>query len=115
MKNLNKKELDALANTLLANNPYVLNATEYYKGYTPMYLLYGSSYTKEELDDSYLKTAKMDIEVGFRDRMVGYYDKWYRYNRSDEGRAYDLGVKRALENPKCVGDFNIIEVVEGAL
>ena len=31
-----------------------------------------------------LKTAERDITIGYRDRLVGYYDKWYRYNRKDQ-------------------------------
>ena len=38
-----------------------------------------------------LKTAERDIEIGYRDRLAEYYDKWYRYNRKDEGKAYDKG------------------------
>lgn len=32
-----------------------------------------------------------DIEQGMQDCKVGIYDKWYRYNRQDDGQAYDAG------------------------
>lgn len=55
-----------------------------------------------EVDD----TSNQDFEKGFRDRMAGYYDKWYRYNRQDSGQAYDRGVESAVETgralPSCV-------------
>jgi hypothetical protein len=37
------------------------------------------------------RTAKSDIEQGQCDKKAGYYDKWYRYNRIDDGKAYDKG------------------------
>ena len=42
--------------------------------------------------------------------MGGYYDKWYRYNRYDEGRAYDEGVKIATTYKKCPSEMHIIEI-----
>ena len=35
--------------------------------------------------------AKRDYEAGKRDCKAGTYDKWYRYNTSNDGLAYDLG------------------------
>ena len=55
-----------------------------------------------------LKTAERDITIGHRDRLVGYYDKWYRYNRKDEGAAYDKGVQIALTKKACEPDMRII-------
>lgn len=49
-----------------------------------------------------------DEQKGYEDRMAGYYDKWYRYNRLDEGRAYDLGVQRALKDSKCPEEMIIV-------
>lgn len=37
------------------------------------------------------KAQVKDALVGYLDCQAGYYDKWYRYNHSDEGKAYDLG------------------------
>lgn len=36
-----------------------------------------------------------DFEYGYRDGKLGTYDKWYRYNRKDEGKEYDMGIKKA--------------------
>lgn len=35
--------------------------------------------------------AQADFNIAKRDCKNGIYDKWYRYNRKDEGYAYDLG------------------------
>ena len=35
--------------------------------------------------------VKHDYEKGMNDCKLGVYDKWYRYHRSDDGQAYDLG------------------------
>ncbi len=53
-------------------------------------------------------TAKNDIKAGYRDRMLGYYDKWYRYNKRDEGAAYDKGVQLAIKRKTCEPDMRII-------
>ena len=54
-------------------------------------------------------TDVKDFEAGKRDRQAGYYDKWYRYNRQDDGAAYDSGVQEALKNTKCKDEVHIIE------
>ena len=80
-------------------NPYIEHRDEY-----PEY----RKYTDEELNQEYIKTAIHDIHMGYADRIVGYYDKWYRYNRMDDGNAYDEGVRVALSNPDCKPDMRII-------
>ena len=30
-------------------------------------------------------TVKADEKRGYNDRRAGFYDKWYRYNRDDDG------------------------------
>ena len=45
-------------------------------------------YTQEDVD----ATAIEDEKRGYEDRKAHCYDKWYRYNRSDNGAAYDRGV-----------------------
>lgn len=35
--------------------------------------------------------AKADYLIAKRDCKNSIYDKWYRYNRKDDGYAYDLG------------------------
>ena len=54
-------------------------------------------------------THDMDFEAGKRDRLVGYYDKWYRYNHSDSGMAYDDGCKAAVASGKATDNCTIIE------
>ena len=41
---------------------------------------------------------KTDYEFGYQDGKAGAYDKWYRYNREDEGKEYDLGIKASIMN-----------------
>ena len=77
-----------------------------------MYMIGNHSYTKAEVDKMEADRQAKDEKAGYRDRMAGYYDKWYRYNRSDDGAAYDRGVHRAALQKKCPGDCTIIEVVE---
>ena len=40
---------------------------------------------------SQIETAKHDYQEGMNDCENGIYDKWFRYNHRDNGRAYDLG------------------------
>jgi hypothetical protein len=54
-------------------------------------------------------TNVKDYKQGKKDRMCGYYDKWYRYNRKDDGAAYDDGVKAAIDSGKAKDDVIIIE------
>jgi len=55
-----------------------------------------------------ISTVIADYNAGKRDRKAGYYDKWYRWNRSDNGYAYDEGTKDAVLEG-CGEDFSIIE------
>ena len=66
------------------------------------------SYTESEVQAMQAETADKDEAYGFADRMNGIYDKWYRYNRRDEGAAYDKGQKRAALSNDCPDAFNII-------
>ena len=52
---------------------------------------------------------RTDEQRGYSDRVNGYYDKWYRYNRQDDGAEYDRGCRRARDSGKCVAWFNLIE------
>jgi hypothetical protein len=56
-----------------------------------------------------IRTAEADYKKGFAERMVGYYDKWYRRCRQDEGKAYDRGVMAAAKDPGCKPECVIIE------
>ena len=109
---ISKKVINELADKALkSGNPYIGGAIVFQIDGVDRFIYADGVYTKDELDDEYVKTARKDIEVGFKDRMVGYYDKWYRYSRADEGRAYDLGVQFAVSQPKCKGEMHIIPCV----
>lgn len=38
-----------------------------------------------------IEAERHNYERGKSDCKAGYYDKWYRYNTAQDGRAYDLG------------------------
>lgn len=105
---MNKVEFNKTLAEAMKLNPYIEKAS---KISDDKFQYFDRVYYLKELVDSYRDTASKDIEVGYRDRMVGYYDKWYRYSRQDGGRAYDMGVKLALANPKCKQEFHVIESV----
>ena len=44
--------------------------------------------------------ARDDYRYAQEDCKQGFYDKWYRYNRKDDGLAYDLGWQHANETYK---------------
>ncbi len=56
-------------------------------------MLYGIKQEAEERMAHILK----HYEAGRRDCENGIYDKWYRYNTYQDGRAYDLGWMEANE------------------
>lgn len=106
---MDKKQIEtAVAKVISQGNPYITTAVKFFIDHKPVYLFGGEALTAEQLNEEYRKTAKKDIENGFKDRKVGYYDKWYRYSRADEGRAYDEGVKLALSCKDCVEEMHII-------
>lgn len=43
------------------------------------------------------KGIQPDDYYGYCDAQVGFYDKWYRHNREDDGRLYDEGWQRAKQ------------------
>ena len=88
----------------------------YYIDGEPHYLLpNGESITAKQYEALKAATAKKDEAAGYRDRKAGYYDKWYRYNRDDNGAAYDKGCVRAVNEGKCPDDFCLIECAEAAV
>lgn len=102
MRQITKKEINDLAQQALqAGNPYVTDSIRYEHGDIVLFLYAEKLYSEKELNDAYLETARRDVKNGYGDRGVGYYDKWYRYTRKDEGRAYDLGVKLAAGTTGC--------------
>lgn len=108
-KELKKAFADKAQELVQRYNPYIARATKYAVGDVPMYLYAGKSMTKEQIDDCYLETALHDMQRGYEERMVGFYDKWYRYSHADEGAAYDIGVRMAADNPKCRPECQYIE------
>ena len=38
-----------------------------------------------------IEQAERDYNHGANDCKLGVFDKWYRYNRDDDGRAYETG------------------------
>lgn len=112
MKKMSKEKIIELANkVLLSGNPYIDKATKFFIDQVEHYIFAGEIMNLEQINYEYHKTAQKDIERGYKDRMVGYYDKWYRYSRFDEGRAYDLGIKFALEQNDCPDEMHIIECI----
>ena len=55
------------------------------------------------------RSEQEDEKRGYADRLTGYYDKWYRYNRKDGGSAYDRGCVKAVNSGKCPDHFTLIE------
>lgn len=112
MKKMSKEKIIELANkALLSGNPYIDKATKFFVDKVETYLIFDEVMSLEQINNEYHKTVQKDIERGYKDRMVGYYDKWCRYSRIDEGRAYDLGVKFALEQNDCPDEMHIIECI----
>jgi len=109
MKKITKTQLNELAKRdLESGNPYIARAIKYMVGNEVRYLYAQESMNKEEIDNAYMETAMKDIKNGYNERAVGYYDKWYRYSRADEGRAYDLGVRLAADTEGCKSKMIII-------
>lgn len=65
----------------------------------------GDSIPESEYDE----IRAQDESQGYIDRMFGIYDKWYRLHRSDDGAAYDEGVKRATEEKNCPNEYDVTE------
>lgn len=90
-------------------NPYKEKAVKLFVGGEPRYIWATEEYDENGIREAYIETAMKDIKNGYNERMTGWYDKWYRYNHADCGRAYDAGVKKACTMPKCEDVCNFIE------
>ena len=107
---MTQKQVNELANkALLMGNPYIKKSIQFFIDRAEHYIYADRVMTREQLDEAYLETARKDIKQGYNERKVGYYDKWFRYNHADEGRAYDLGQRFAVDNVKCPDYLNFIE------
>lgn len=110
-RRLTKNELEtAVRECLAAGNPYINDSIHFFVDREPRYLYHGEVYSEEQINKAYAQTCRNDVKSGYLDRLYGHYDKWYRYNRSDEGRAYDKGVKIATTKDGCEEDMRIIPV-----
>lgn len=54
------------------------------------------------------RNTSEDFNSGMSDKKSGYYDKWYRWNRLDDGQAYDAGFQSVDCNKE---EIQIIECV----
>lgn len=48
---------------------------------------------------------KTDQYYGFEDAKDGFYNKYYRYNSKDQGKAYDEGVKAAIKQGAVIEHY----------
>lgn len=107
---MTKMEIRALAEALAdSHNPYKEKATKLFVDGEPKYIWGTVEYDENGIRSAYIETAMKDIKNGYEERMVGYYDKWYRYNHADNGRAYDAGCRKASTMKSCKEDLTIIE------
>ena len=65
--------------------------------------------TKKEALKSIKNLPNSDYIYGIKDAISGIYDKFYRYNRKDDGYEYDKGIKWALNN---ILDIEIVTILE---
>lgn len=65
--------------------------------------------------DSVNDAEEDDIKYGYKDRMAGVYDKWYRYNRKDCGRNYDLGQRLAAKEKNAPENVHFIEIMHDTI
>lgn len=65
--------------------------------------------TKKEAKKLTDTKTKCDFIRGVNDALEGIYDKFYRYNRFDEGREYDHGIRWAIDN---ISDVEINTFIE---
>lgn len=106
---LRKGELKtAVSELVTAGNPYIGNSIQFFIDRQPRFIYKDKVYTSEELDEIYEQISTKDMQKGFSDRMVGFYDKWYRYNREDNGKAYDKGVELATKEDECSEEVTFI-------
>ena len=111
LKELVNKNLDKGFDIWVASAKREHNAISYYEGKIPCLMIPGAWHnTLDELKDEYRKTMTKDIQSGYDQRRVGYYDKWYRYCRFDGGFAYDIGCRFVCDKGDVKTDeFHLIE------
>ncbi|MEA4831605.1 hypothetical protein SDC9_83609 [bioreactor metagenome] len=91
------------------------------RGNETFYVLGENLYTGQELEVMDTERQQKDEQKGYEDRKTHCYDKWYRYNRSDNGAAYDRGVVKCVNEAEKFSkkwqqededNFFIIEIAE---
>ena len=60
---------------------------KFFRNNEVFYALGENLYTEAELIAMDEERQRADEQKGYNDRNAHYYDKWYRYNRSDDGAA----------------------------
>lgn len=93
---------------LQKGNPYIDRSVCFQVDREDRFIFRDKVCTRQELDKAYCGTAMHDIAAGYRDRSAGYYDKWYRYKRIDQGRAYDAGVTFAAKSDETAEEVVFI-------
>ena len=83
--------------------PFNIDKTQYY-----IDKVTNKTLSESEFNDLTTANYEKDKQRGYEDRMSGYYDKWYRHNRLDEGNAYDEGVRLAAKEIDCAESMYII-------
>lgn len=64
----------------------------------------GDSTMNDSNKDSEISSNR-DFDFGYRDGKSGYYDKWYRYNRNDNGAEYERGIKLAIKEGATIKNY----------
>ncbi|MGN0807944.1 MAG: hypothetical protein ACI4MN_05830 [Candidatus Coproplasma sp.] len=94
---------------------------KYYIDGKSVYLMNGKTYTQEEVDRIEQERIDKDRKAGYNDRKNHFYDKWYRYNRTDNGKAYDEGCVQCVNETHSKKwyeedeNFSIIECLESCV
>lgn len=88
---------------------------KFVRGRMTYYALGDRLYTEQELVIMDKRRQEQDEQKGYADRKAHYYDKWYRYNRSDDGAAYDRGVIRCVNekhSAKWLAEDDCFKIIE---
>ena len=52
-----------------------------------------------------------DFQAGIADAKAGIYDKWYRYNRKDDGAWYDRGWQFAVTTGIAYQSSDTLQII----
>ena len=106
-----KKNLDRGFDMWVTSAKREHHAISYFDGMKPCLMVSGAWHdTLENLKKEHEDRMRKDIVDGYKQRQIGYYDKWYRYSRWDGGFAYDLGCRLCCDKGDLKTDeFHLIE------